>query len=262
MKTGNVKKIILDVDGCVLSTKGKVSHSYYMGLSQLSEMIAKANQFKFPPICFCSGRDRNYIEAVAFATGLPNCWSIIESGVALFNPTTKEMKMNPELTEEIQRTFREITQKRIPHALGRYNGEIFLYPGNMICIAIERAYRSKLTIEDCYDQIRMELLDLLEEGLIKVTHSDSAVDISPAGIDKASGLSFLMEREKVNPDEILGIGDSRGDFPVLKKVRHVGCPSNASPECKNLVKEKGGYISPFSEARGIADIISRFVKGA
>ena len=250
-------EILIDIDGCLLSTNGNVSPDYYIGLNELSHYIKQANQGKFPKIGFCTGRDRNYVEAVAFFTGLPNSWSIIESGIALFNPTTKELVFNPALTTEIQEIFLVISENRIPQVLEKYP-DLFLYPGNMINVALERRYGSTLSIEESYETVQKELNDLLRLEHIVIRHSDIAIDISPSCIDKASGVKFLSQYSGIDLQKTLGIGDTNGDFPMLELVGSVGCPSNASEECKKLVKSRGGYISPYKYASGVADIFQHF----
>ena len=244
---------LLDIDGCVLSTKGDVSPSYYRALIDLSGYIHRANQGNLPTIGFCTGRDRNYVEAVSFMTGLPDTFCVIEGGIGLFNPTTKEFLCNPALTSDVQRVFEKISQKRIPLILEQYP-EMFLYPGNMINVAIERKHGASTPIEKCYEMIRAELADFAM--LIEIHHSDSAVDISPVGIDKASGIRFLADHAGLNLDDIAVIGDSDGDRPAMELLEHVGCPSNASDTCKKLVKGKGGYISSLPYVAGIIDIIA------
>lgn len=254
-----IKAILIDVDGCLLSTNGDVSSEYYEGLAQISRYIKKANQEKFPIIGFCSGRDRNYIEAVSFFVGLPNSWSVVESGVILFNPATKELIFNPILTDEMRVIFKEITDERIPKILKKYP-QLFLYPGNIICVALERKHQAELTIEDAYKATKEEMADLLQDGLLRISHSDCAVDISPVGIDKASGLQFLSQHTGINLKQALGIGDSNGDFPLFEQVGYIGCPANASKECKDFVKKRKGYISPYCYAEGVNNIIKHFVK--
>jgi len=254
-----IEAILIDVDGCIVPTNGDVSPGFYYGLEAISIWVKKASQGKFPSIGFCSGRDRNYVEAVSFFVGLPNSWSVIESGVALFNPATKELALNPDLTDGMKKVFKEITDKRIPKILEKHP-ELFLYPGNMICVALERKQGTKLSIENAYEAVKKEMADFHQRRLVQITHSDCAVDISPFGIDKASGLQFLSQHTGINLKKTLGIGDSNGDFPLFKKVGYVGCPKNASKECKSLVKKRGGFISPFAYAEGVVDVIKHFLK--
>lgn len=259
-----LKAIFIDVDDCLVPTDGAVSHQFYVGLRKVSQFVRLANEGTFPPIGWCSGRDRNYIEAVSFFLGLPDSWSVIESGVAIFNPTTKEILLNPALTPEVQTTFRAIRRDRLPKILERFP-DLFDYPGNTINIALERRHEVKTAIEEYYKAVKAELQDLEDRNLVVVHHSRIAVDISPVGpdgipIDKASGTEFMSRHTKINLGQVLGIGDSRGDFPMLRLVGSVGCPSNASEECKELVRNKEGYISSLGHANGVADVIRHFTQ--
>lgn len=251
-----IEAILIDIDGCIVNTESgeKPVDDYYEGLKILSSYVQLANKGLFPKIDLCSGRDRNYVEAVSFFIGMPNCWSIIESGIALFNPATKELILNPVLTPEVKESFGEI-QKIIPEIL---QPGFFLYPGNMLNIAIERKNGFNEPIENCFQTIKKKLQSLGLEKFVNIRHSAIAVDISPAGIDKASGVKFWTEKTGIGPEKIMGIGDSNGDFPLLNAVGFIACPANASDECKKLVREKPGYISPFPHAAGVADIIHHF----
>jgi len=253
-----IRYVLIDIDDCLLPTDGHFYYDYFTGLSQIASYVEKANESRFPPIGFCTGRDRNYVEATAFSVLRPNSWSIIESGIALFNPTTKELLINPALTSEAQEAFENIRQERLPQILRKFPG-LFEYPGNMINIALERKYGLELSVEECYRAIKEELSDLEAQGLIVIQHSKIAVDISPKDIDKASGIKFLAEKIDVEPSKMLGIGDSRGDFPMLNLVGTVGCPCNASKECEGLVKKRGGYLSRYQYALGVADVIEHFI---
>lgn len=257
--TGRIKLILIDIDDCLLPTDGNFYSDYFNSLPEVAHYVRRANEGEIPPIGFCTGRDRNYVESTAFSVLRPNSWSVIESGIGLFNPTTKEMPLNPALTPEVRETFERIRQERLPEILKRFPG-LFDYPGNMINIALERRYGVNVSIEECYKIVKQELKDLESQGLIIIHHSKIAVDISPQGIDKASGIRFLAGKTGVDPSEILGIGDSRGDFPMLNLVGLVGCPSNASEECKELIEKKGGYISPYQYAKGVADVIRHFIE--
>lgn len=254
----DVAAVLVDIDDCILPTSGKTFPDFFIGLKELAHCVRMANNGFFPKIAWCSGRDRNYIEAISFVLGLPNWWSIIESGIALFNPTTKALVINDALSPEVKSAFELIRKKRLPEILN-FIPEIFEYPGNIINVALERRNGVDVPIENYYALIKDALADLLTGGLVNVHHSRIAVDISPAGIDKGSGVDFLCRKTGMNPKNLLGIGDSKGDFPMLNAVGFVGCPKNASDECKKLVTKKGGYVSPFDYAYGVYDIIRHFV---
>src|SRR3989338_3694962 len=237
------KMVVTDVDDCIIPTDGMTSGRFYEGLADFACAVLHANAGAFTPIGLCTGRDRNYVEAIAFVTGLPRFWCVIESGIALFNPYTKEMLLNPALTPKVRTAFEEIRRTRVPRLLESFP-QLFDYPGNIINIALERRHGVDTPIDVYYQAVRDALQDLEQQGLLVVHHSRIAVDISPVGqdgtpIDKGCGVRFLAHKTGIDLSCMLGIGDSRGDFPTFKAVGMVGCPSNASPECKELVRERG-----------------------
>lgn len=254
----DIDAILIDIDDCLIPTHGKPNPDFFIGLQKVTRCVKWANAGIIPKIGFCTGRDRNYVEAVSFVTGLPDWWSVIESGIALFNPTTKELCLNEALTAEAKEAFHIIRRDRLPMIL-RHITELFDYPGNMINIALERRHGVETSIEELYEIVKNMVADLAAKGLITIHHSTVAVDISPAGIDKASGINFLCEKIGIaGPERLLGIGDSKGDFPMLNLVGFTGCPANASKECKELILRKNGHISPYDYAFGVFDTIRHF----
>lgn len=251
------KYIMVDIDGCLLPNDGEIYEDYFTGMPLFAKRVKEANEGKRSLIGFCTGRDRNYVEAVAFTSGRPNSWSIIESGIALFNPTTKQLLLNPKLAKEIREAFITIRQERLPKILNEFR-QLFDYPGKMNNIALELRYGATISIKECYEAVKSGLCDLEKEGVITIRHSNLAVDISPAGIDKAAGIEFLAELLCINISQMGGIGDSYGDFPMLEKVGYTGCPANASEECRQLVISRGGFPSKREYASGVMDVINHF----
>ena len=87
----------------------------------------------------------------------------------------------------------------------------------------------------------------------------SAVDITPIGIDKGSGLRWLItqlpQEFPMELANIAGIGDSGGDLPFLHLVGFSAAPSNASTEVKAMVS----YCSTKSNGQGVVDIMQRCI---
>jgi hydroxymethylpyrimidine pyrophosphatase-like HAD family hydrolase len=109
-----------------------------------------------------------------------------------------------------------------------------------------------MTIEEFFVAVKQSLLNY--SNLIVITHSKSAVDITPKGIDKASGVRFLSERTGIPLDEMLGIGDTQGDLPMLKIVGLPAAPSNASDDVRAAAK----YIASLPGPSGVAEILRHF----
>ena len=263
-----IQAILLGIDGCLLDPSGKLlspGHfaDYVAGIHSLASHIYFSNRYSFPalkpPICFCTGRPQAYVEAVAYMLGLPNSWSIVESGLFLYNPATKVKVMNPALTSELMQVFKHIAEEIVPAILLKFP-TLFLYSGNELNIAIEQKYGADTPMEECYASIVNALTDDVKE-MVNIHHSDSAVDISPVGIDKGSGVKMWADFTGTDLAKTLGIGDSQGDFPMFEKVGKVACPANASESCKKLVGSHDGYVSPYQLTAGVADIIDHFCRG-
>jgi len=257
----SIGEILLDIDDCTLNTGKDIPLKYHQALDKLFALTQQADQGLFPKIGICTGRDLRYAERALMDIGYPNSWSVIESGILIYNPAQKSEIENYGLTDAIKDIFEAISKNVIPEILKEYP-RLYLYTGNKINIAIEKMPDYSMPIEELYEIIKKKMEAQIKNGFIVVHHSRIAVDISPAGIDKASGIRFLSKYTGIKIEEMLGVGDSRGDFPMLNLVGFVGCPNNASFECKELVKKRGGYISPFDLAPGVIDIIEHFIPEA
>jgi len=257
MNMPDTKAVLIDIDDTIVPMEelDPSDVSFTLGLQALRWIVAEAKKNGFPKIGVCSGRERWYCRVILILLGIPDAFSVVESGAFLFNPATQATIPHPSITPVVRDIFQRVYQERI-RQLCEKHPEIILYEGNEINIALELKKTAKLTIPRLGEMVR-DLLDGSSPPL-SIRESSIAVDISPAGVDKGTGAKFYSEYTGIPLEQILGIGDSKGDFPMLELVGFVGCPQNASELCKALVKEKGGYISPLDYAQGVSDIISHF----
>lgn len=252
-----VRNILMDLNGCVV---GPPSKEFYEGLRELSH-LAELTKGGKPPFLMgaCSGREMPYVRGVLHLIGSPNGWSICESGLGIFHVLDEVWEPNPRLTHEVRQAFRAVDE-RVSGILARHQGAIRLYKGNEVSIALELTSRATFNVELFYGEVERELKDVLDNGLAVIHHSTDTVDISPAGVDKGTGMLQVEKVTGISRFQTLGIGDSNGDRPMLELVDFAGCPQNASEECKELIRSKGerGYISSYPYAKGVANIIRRF----
>lgn len=258
-----LRAVLIDNDDCVVPTRlGEMPEGFYGGAEELWKVLGELEK-KGTAAGIYTGRDRNYVEHGAFWLGLRLSWCIIESGGGLFHPITKELRLNPMLTPEVLEAFAELRGKWVPRILKEFS-ELFEYPGNQIQLTFERKHGVEEPIERFFQAIKEMLEPLEKQGLIVVHASQIAVDIGPVGrngrpIDKSSGVDFYSEVTGIAPEDMLGIGDSRGDLPLFSRVPRVGCPRDATPPCKEAVAQKGGHISSLPYALGVADVIRHFL---
>jgi Cof subfamily protein (haloacid dehalogenase superfamily) len=75
--------------------------------------------------------------------------------------------------------------------------------------------------------------------LAEATHSSSSamVEISAAGVTKASGLAWLCERDGIDPAQVLAFGDMPNDVPMLTWAGHAVAMANAHPAVREVADE-------------------------
>ena len=82
-----------------------------------------------------------------------------------------------------------------------------------------------------------------------------AVDFTLAGVDKASGIARVGQTLGVNPTNMVAVGDSYNDLPMLKACGFSVAMGNAPPE----VKDAAEFVAPSVAEDGLAVAISEYV---
>ncbi len=243
-----IKLVVADVEGCLTLGKGK---SFDLeSLAKIRAFFNEAKKGEKPPLVLCTGRPQPYAEAIIqnLSAFFPNFPSVIENGCFLYDSVGDVIIPNPAI-EGKEKKLREIKD----FLLERLNGRAKLEPGKEVCVSLNPL--EKIATEELEKEIR-DMLPPEYHKLIFITHSSSAVDITPRGVDKGRGVKFLSKRTGISPDHMLGIGDSPGDLPMLEAVGQVACPANSSQEVKDYVNGRGGYTAKKSFAAGVLEILS------
>lgn len=87
--------------------------------------------------------------------------------------------------------------------------------------------------------------------------SEECMDIMAAGVSKGSALAILADLLKVQPEQVMAIGDSPVDISMLAVAGVPVAMQNARPE----VKARARYIAPSNEEDGVAVAVTEFVFG-
>ncbi len=81
-----------------------------------------------------------------------------------------------------------------------------------------------------------KLLANLPQGITGVLTSSPAlpgvafVNLTRAGVSKASAVTYLAEHQRVPLADVMAVGDSSGDLPMLEVVGHPRVMANSSPD--------------------------------
>jgi hydroxymethylpyrimidine pyrophosphatase-like HAD family hydrolase len=237
--------IVCDIEGCLSPAKGK--RLSLLDLHELQQILATQDA---PLFALCTGRPQPFVEAYSQMLGLTKA-SIAENGAYLFDPIKDQIIMNPLIGEGQLLDIAHI-KRSLPDLL--HNFKFRVEPGKEVCISLNPVGKPEEypeMIGGLYEQVRKGLVG----QSVYITHSASAVDITPIGINKGSGVKFLAEYLGVDLTAMLGIGDTQGDMPFLELVGTSAAPSNAT----ELVKQYVNYVSNFRDAAGILDITRNYI---
>lgn len=242
-----IKLIVCDIEGCLTPGKGKpLNLDALAAIKQYNRESKK--QAQVPPITLCTGRSLPYVEAMMQAIDgyIP---AISENGAGLYYPAEDDYRIHPLITPQTKKQMAEAKNVIHEEIINNFNAKFEW--GKDFVISVNPP--SDISIEEFFkivhDNLKMHNIDL------NVTHSASAVDITPKGIDKFSGLKLLLEKLQLDSEDVAGIGDTRGDFPVLKNVGFSAAPNNATDEVKQIVN----YVSDYENGNGVVDIIKHCI---
>lgn len=213
--TGN-ELVVLDIDGCI-----KPSEVRKTDLKLLDQLQTYIDDNVDVPVILLTGRPSQY--ALGIFQDL-NLWSedihppsIVEYGCQFISHRDESVEgLHPDLDEEALRKGRRLSEEMVR------GSEQWIEPGKEYMTSI----KTDGSVKNLYRQVtaKFEEENMLDK--VKITHSQSAVDILPSNVDKWSGLKVVLDRHNIDPENVVGIGDSYGDYKWLKKIGHGYTPSN------------------------------------
>jgi hydroxymethylpyrimidine pyrophosphatase-like HAD family hydrolase len=111
-------------------------------------------------------------------------------------------------------------------------------------------------VATCEPNERIVLETIRELGLeMQIIFNKGAVMVLPAGVNKATGLAAALERMKLSPLNVVGIGDAENDHAFLSACGCAVAVANALP----MVKEDAAIVTKASRGGGVAELIGRLV---
>lgn len=231
------KYFIVDIDGCI--TAGKAQAMDLSLLADLSVLIHNESLAFF----LCTGRSAPYVEAITQLLSLTQA-CICENGAYIYSPLTDDIEYHPLISSELLKTLGKSRQL----LLSEFKQLAKIELGKEICLSFNPIDSD---VEALYHRIKRSLKSDSCLDVLTVQHSNSAVDITPKGVDKGSALRLLAQREGFDLANVIAIGDSEGDLPFMKLAGFSACPANASNACK----QQADYISRYDSTLGVIDII-------
>jgi hydroxymethylpyrimidine pyrophosphatase-like HAD family hydrolase len=237
---------VVDIDGCLTPGEGRAwDWRALRAIGDLNQRAAGGEET--PAVTVCTGRQEPYAEAMMQAIGafLPG---IYENGCGLYFPTTYRFVEHPSITEE--------TKEALAAARAALRSQI-VAPGLGI---FQPGKESSLTlyplpgtsVSGLYQAVAGVLAG--RDALFTVQASVSCVDVMPSGLDKGTGVRWLVEETGIALAQVGGIGDSTSDLAYLRLVGTAAAPANATDEVKAVVS----YVSVHEDGAGVVDILEHW----
>ena len=240
------KLILVDIDGCLNS--GLTAPFDLDALRVISGYVSRLASQNII-VTLCTGRPAPYAQAVAQMLGIV-APLICENGALLLNPLNGEVSLL--VSQKDLRPLRGFAQAFTEHpTLSR---RFLIEPGKTACLSLtgeEVVGRSPQEIKAAMAQLQT----LPFSDQLNWSHSVTAIDVTPLGVNKALGAENLAAHLLCAWSEVAAIGDSYGDISVLKRVGAPMCPANA----EEAVKAVCLHISEKQHALGVADLLERFL---
>ena len=253
--------VATDLDGTLLDSEGRVSARTRAVLDELDSTGV--------PVVFTTGRPVRWMEELWDAVG-GHGLAICSNGAVVYDVTRREVRDHRPVTREVGLALAEAVRAAVPgttfaieHTEGWASEEAF--PGHPDDLAV----RTQGAWEDIFRDDVVKVLavhrDLAPEdfwGQVERAVGDSAVttwsssfalvEISAAGVTKASTLASLAAEMGVGAGDVVAFGDMPNDLPMLEWAGTSYAMANAHPSVRDLAD----HLAPRNDDDGVATVLA------
>ncbi len=261
-----VKLFVTDLDGTLLPTGTKVS----------DRNIQAVRDAAAAGITVTIATGRMYRAALPVAEAIGVNVPIITYNGALIRTVEGETLHSISLEPELVREAADFFEERNWYLQGYSNDTLYMPVYNECSEYYETAQKVKghvvgwdglrehrdrvskmlcISADAAETQARLvECRNYFKGRLDVVSSNPRYLELTPPGVSKASAMEFLAERMGITRAEIMAIGDSGNDLPMLKAAGKSVAMENALPE----VKAACDYTTGSCEDDGFAEAIYRY----
>lgn len=230
-----IEAIAVDIDGTITDERRRICISAI-------EALRKAEDKGIPTI-IVTGNVVNYAYATEVLIGCSG-GIVCENGGVVF----KEGENNNAVETLVDRDFVTSAEDHLKEKLGeKFN--IHASHDNMYRLT-ETVFYKTLKREELEDALKdFKYLDELE-----IYDSGFALHITDKRVNKGTSLRYLCERNGINMDNVMAIGDSQNDEDFLKEAGYKIAVGNA----EDRLKEISTYTCEKMFGDGVAEAIEKF----
>jgi HAD superfamily hydrolase (TIGR01484 family) len=237
----------LDLDGTIIGTDEKISPAVHAAITRLAARI---------PVFIATGREPT--DALQYAGELNlTTPQLCDGGANILDPVRKistwTAPLGPASAELVVTRLREIGSAFVAtHANGTASTFDDVPGWDLIRV-------SALDMDEpTADALAAEFSGNKDMYVIKAVLPYNglwAIDFTLAGVDKASGISRVGDTLGVSPANMVAVGDSYNDLPMLEACGFSVAMGNAPPEVQNAAD----FVAPSVADDGLAVAINDYV---
>lgn len=263
--------LVLDVDGTLVNSHKEITEKTRSAIWECQENGVK--------VAIASGRCTEGIRHQAEAIGLDRFGGYIVSynGGRITNFQTGEVIYDISLPEGMIHELYDYSKREHTGILTYHDGKIISHSdtdpyitvdakGCDIPIWVPEDFHSevKFPVNKCILTGDPDHLESLEKkaaadfaGRLSVYRSEPFyLEMMPLGVDKAYGLSRLLEKMGYGRNRMVCCGDGFNDLSMIEYAGMGAAMGNAPEE----IKKKADYVAPSCDEDGVAEVINRFIK--
>jgi Cof subfamily protein (haloacid dehalogenase superfamily) len=254
-----------DLDGTLLRSDGTVDDRTRRALAAIEAAGAL--------VVLCTARPTRWIGPLAIETGHRGV-AICANGGVVWDLHTEAVIEEFPIQPPVARDVVALLQQAIPggawavertSSYGREPGYVSRWPTpDEEIVDTVHALIAEPAVKLMLRHDRLLADDLLARardavgGLVELTHSNSAdglIEISAAGVSKASALARFCAERGIGSDEVIAFGDMPNDLPMLCWAGYAVAVANAHPDVLAAADE----IASGNDDAGVARVLERLV---
>jgi len=283
-----IKGIILDVDGVIIGEKTGFNFP-----DPHPEVINKLKQIRQRgiPVALCTAKPAFAIKQIIIEMSLDN-YHIADGGGIILNPVqnkvVKQSLIDSKLVKQIIEFFLNkdvyveyytldnyvIQKNQVSSTTEKHTPVLLQDPVIVKSLADEsqKAEITKIMLVAKDEQNKQKIIKLLKPFEAKLNIywgvHPSALPLqfgvlTAPGVSKKQGAIEISKNINVPFKNMLGVGDTKGDWAFIELCQYGAAMGNASDELKQLVKSKGdkySYVGPDVNENGVIEILDFFLR--
>jgi hypothetical protein len=257
------KLVASDLDGTLVRSDGTIDDRTRRAIAAVEAAGST--------VVFCTARPQRGLEELALQTGHRGV-AICHNGAMLWDLHTESVLEASPLTPAIARELVARLEAEIPGGawaveraggFGREPGYVTRWPipeGSMVAavhaLIAEPAVKLMLRHGDLTADELLERARGACGHLAELSHSsttDALLEISAAGVSKATALARLCEQRGVERGDVVAFGDMPNDLPMLAWAGHAVAVANAHPDVRAAANE----VTASNDESGVALVLER-----